>query len=79
MNWVIALVKERIAQEDCRNGFLLDGFRARSRIADAMKEAGIVVDYVLEFVAQHISSIIRGGFADVQQRGSARFSETALN
>ncbi|CCU25733.1 adenylate kinase [Salmonella enterica subsp. enterica serovar Agona str. 57.A.08] len=57
---VIALVKERIAQEDCRNGFLLDGFprtipqadaMKEAGIvggADAMKEAGIVVDYVLE-------------------------------
>ncbi|VFS23543.1 adenylate kinase [Salmonella enterica subsp. enterica serovar Typhimurium] len=46
---VIALVKERIAQEDCRNGFLLDGFPRTIPQADAMKEAGIVVDYVLEF------------------------------
>jgi adenylate kinase len=36
---VIALVKERIAQEDCRNGFLLDGFPRTIPQADAMKEA----------------------------------------
>ncbi|MEN5016464.1 adenylate kinase [Erwinia sp. Eh17-17] len=46
---VIALVKERIAQEDCRNGFLLDGFPRTIPQADAMKEAGIKVDNVLEF------------------------------
>ena len=46
---VIALVKERIAQEDCRNGFLLDGFPRTIPQADAMKEAGIKVDCVLEF------------------------------
>ena len=46
---VIALVKERIAQDDCRNGFLLDGFPRTIPQADAMKEAGIAVDYVLEF------------------------------
>ncbi|PHI30029.1 adenylate kinase [Budvicia aquatica] len=46
---VIALVKERITQEDCRNGFLLDGFPRTIPQADAMKEAGIQVDYVLEF------------------------------
>lgn len=46
---VIALVKERIAQEDCRNGFLLDGFPRTIPQADAMKEAGIDVDYVIEF------------------------------
>lgn len=46
---VIALVKERIAQEDCRKGFLLDGFPRTIPQADAMKEAGINVDFVLEF------------------------------
>lgn len=46
---VIALVKERIAQEDCRNGFLLDGFPRTIPQADAMKDAGVNVDYVLEF------------------------------
>ncbi|WP_340608009.1 adenylate kinase [Xenorhabdus bharatensis] len=46
---VIALVKERIKQDDCRNGFLLDGFPRTIPQADAMKEAGVSVDYVLEF------------------------------
>lgn len=46
---VIALVKERIKQDDCRNGFLLDGFPRTIPQADAMKEAGISVDFVLEF------------------------------
>ncbi|MFQ1017605.1 adenylate kinase [Gilliamella sp. BG7] len=46
---VIALVKERIAQSDCANGFLLDGFPRTVPQADAMKTAGINVDYVLEF------------------------------
>ena len=46
---VIALVKERIKQDDCRNGFLLDWFPRTIPQADAMKEAGITVDFVLEF------------------------------
>ncbi|MGL5007666.1 MAG: adenylate kinase [Plesiomonas sp.] len=46
---IISLVKERVAQEDCRNGFLLDGFPRTIPQADAMKEAGIAVDFVLEF------------------------------
>ncbi|NIG62758.1 MAG: adenylate kinase [Serratia symbiotica] len=46
---VIALVKERITQEDCHNGFLLDGYPRTIAQADAMKEADINVDYVLEF------------------------------
>lgn len=46
---IIGLVKERIAQDDCAKGFLLDGFPRTIPQADAMKEAGVVVDNVLEF------------------------------
>ena len=46
---IIGLVKERVAQEDCKAGFLLDGFPRAIPQADAMKESGIVVDHVLEF------------------------------
>lgn len=46
---VIALVKERIAQNDCAKGFLLDGFPRTVPQADAMKAAGVNIDYVLEF------------------------------
>lgn len=45
---VIALVKERITQPDCHNGFLLDGFPRTIPQADAMKQAGIQIDFVLE-------------------------------
>ena len=46
---IIGLVKERVAQEDCKAGFLLDGFPRTIPQADAMKESGISVDHVLEF------------------------------
>ncbi len=46
---IIGLVKERIAKADCENGFLLDGFPRTIPQADAMKDAGIVVDHVIEF------------------------------
>jgi adenylate kinase len=46
---MIGLVKERITQADCANGFLLDGFPRTIPQADAMHEAGIQVDFVLEF------------------------------
>jgi|TARA_R110001583_G_scaffold33943_1_gene114522 adenylate kinase len=46
---IIGLVKERIAQDDCAKGFLLDGFPRTIPQADAMKEAGVIVDFVLEF------------------------------
>jgi adenylate kinase len=45
---IIALVKERIAQPDCANGFLFDGFPRTIVQADAMKAAGVKLDYVLE-------------------------------
>ncbi len=45
---IINLVKERIAQADCENGFLFDGFPRTIPQADAMKAAGVKLDYVLE-------------------------------
>lgn len=46
---IIGLVKERIAQDDCAKGFLLDGFPRTIPQADAMKEAGVKVDFCIEF------------------------------
>ena len=45
---IIGLVKERITEPDCANGFLFDGFPRTIPQADAMKEAGVKLDYVLE-------------------------------
>lgn len=45
---IIALVKERISQPDCAKGFLLDGFPRTIPQAEAMEEAGIAVDVVVE-------------------------------
>ena len=45
---IINLVKERIAQPDCANGFLFDGFPRTLPQAEAMKQAGVKLDYVLE-------------------------------
>jgi adenylate kinase len=45
---IIGLVKERITQEDCKNGFLLDGFPRTVPQADALKEAGVAIDAVIE-------------------------------
>ena len=46
---IIGLVKERITQDDCQGGFLLDGFPRTIPQADAMKENKISVDHVIEF------------------------------
>ena len=45
---IIGLVKERIALPDCAKGFLFDGFPRTIPQADAMKAAGVKLDYVLE-------------------------------
>jgi adenylate kinase len=45
---IIGLVKDRLTQDDCKNGYLFDGFPRTTRQADAMKEAGVAIDYVLE-------------------------------
>ena len=45
---IINLVKERLTQSDCAQGFLFDGFPRTLPQADAMKAAGVKLDYVLE-------------------------------
>ena len=45
---IIGLVKERIKQPDCARGFLFDGFPRTIPQADAMKNAGVGLDYVIE-------------------------------
>lgn len=45
---IINLVKERIAQPDCAKGFLFDGFPRTIPQAEAMKEAGVAIDHVVE-------------------------------
>jgi adenylate kinase len=45
---IIGLVKERVQQTDCKNGYLLDGFPRTIPQADAMKSNNIDVDYVVE-------------------------------
>jgi adenylate kinase len=45
---IIGLVKERICEPDCINGFLFDGFPRTIPQADALKEAGITLDFVVE-------------------------------
>jgi len=65
---IINLVKERIAQPDCADGFLFDGFPRTIPQADAMKAAGVKLDYVLE---------IDVPFSDIIERMSGRRSHPA--
>ena len=45
---ITGMVKERVAQSDCENGYLLDGFPRTIPQADAMRDLGIDIDFVVE-------------------------------
>ena len=49
---IIGLVKERIAQADCVNGFLFDGFPRTIPQAEALVKAGVELDHVLEIAVE---------------------------
>ena len=56
---IIGLVKERITEADCAKGFLFDGFPRTIPQADAMKNAGVKLDLVLEIDVPDSSIIER--------------------
>lgn len=58
---IIGLVKERIAQQDCARGFLFDGFPRTIPQAEALKNAGVRLDYVLEIDVPESTIINRMG------------------
>ena len=45
---IIGLVKDRLQQDDCKAGYMFDGFPRTLPQADAMKDAGVAIDFVLE-------------------------------
>lgn len=56
---IIGLVKDRIKEADCANGFLFDGFPRTIPQAQAMKDTGIHIDYVVEIQVADSSIIER--------------------
>ena len=56
---IIGLVKERIKQPDAAKGFLFDGFPRTIPQADAMKSAGVLLDYVVEIDVDDAEIIMR--------------------
>lgn len=56
---IIGLVKERLEQADCANGYLLDGFPRTITQAEALKLAGIHIDYILEIDVEDREIITR--------------------
>lgn len=47
---ILALIKERITQADCQNGFLLDGFPRTIAQAEGLEKMGVIIDNVIEIV-----------------------------
>ncbi len=45
---VIGIIKERLAMDDCKNGFILDGFPRTVPQAEALDELGVKIDYVVD-------------------------------
>ena len=56
---IIGIVKDRLAEDDCKAGYLLDGFPRTLPQADAMKENGIDIDYVVEIAVDDTEIIKR--------------------
>lgn len=56
---ILGLVKERITEDDCKNGYLFDGFPRTIAQAEGMQEAGIDVQYVVEIQADDEAIISR--------------------
>ncbi|MCY4046220.1 MAG: adenylate kinase [Cellvibrionales bacterium] len=56
---IIALVKERIAADDCKNGFLFDGFPRTIPQAEAMVDAGVDLDFVVEIAVDDEAIVSR--------------------
>ena len=75
---IIGLVKERIAQPDCAKGFLFDGFPRTIPQADAMKAAGVKLDFVLEIDVPDATIIERMSGRRVHV-GSGRTYHTKFN
>ena len=50
---IVSMVKERIKKEDCRNGFLFDGFPRTIPQADALENQEIMVNVILEITLKY--------------------------
>lgn len=75
---IIGLVKERIAEPDCRNGFLFDGFPRTIAQADALKSESIKIDVVVELQVAD-EEIVRRISGRRIHPGSARVYHTQYN
>ncbi|KRB73515.1 MULTISPECIES: adenylate kinase [Oxalobacteraceae] len=73
---IIGLVKDRLKQADCANGYLFDGFPRTIPQADAMKEAGVAIDFVLEIDVPDAAIIERMSGRRVHQSSGRTYHVT---
>ena len=70
---IIALVKERIAQDDCAKGFLFDGFPRTIPQAEALRDAGVEIDHVVEIAVEDEEIVKRMGGRRVHPRSGRTY------
>ncbi|AJP48475.1 adenylate kinase [Rugosibacter aromaticivorans] len=75
---IIGLVKERLKQADCANGYLLDGFPRTIPQAEAMKVEGVSIDFVVEIDVPDSEIVVRMSGRRVHP-GSGRTYHVAFN
>lgn len=75
---IIGLVKERITQSDCANGFLFDGFPRTIPQAEAMVDAGVAIDHVIEIAVDDEEIVTRLSGRRVHE-GSGRVYHIVYN
>ncbi|MCK9989319.1 MAG: adenylate kinase [Rugosibacter sp.] len=75
---IIGLVKERLKEADCANGYLLDGFPRTIPQAEAMKAEGVAIDYVVEIDVPDSEIVMRMGGRRVHP-GSGRTYHVVFN
>lgn len=56
---IIDLIKERIQADDCANGFLFDGFPRTIPQAEALRDAGVEIDHVIEIAVEDEEIVAR--------------------
>ena len=75
---VIELVKQRVRQPDCARGFIIDGFPRTVTQAEALRDAGIDIDYVVE-IEVNDDEILRRMTGRRVHPGSGRTYHTEFN
>ncbi len=75
---ILGLIKQRIQLDDCKNGFLLDGFPRTIAQADGLEEMGVIIDHVLE-IAVDDDEIVRRLSGRRVHPGSGRTYHVVFN